>query len=122
VVVYHIAHEEDWAAARATGEYRVSTRGRTLDEQGFIHASDVHQVAEVANFVYAADDGLVVLEIDEVWLRSPVRYERPPDSDELFPHIYGPLDVDAVAAVWPLPRGRDGRFRFPPGLERGMTG
>jgi|SRR5215469_4300539 len=112
VTIYHIAFESDWALASETGEYRVSTRGKTLDEQGFIHASDAHQVAGVANFIYRQDDGLVVLEIDVAKLRSQVRYEGVPGSDELFPHIYGPLNVDAVVAVLPFAQGPDGSFAF----------
>lgn len=113
MTIYHIAFETDWALAAQTGEYRFSTRGKTLDEQGFIHASDAHQVAGVANALYRQDDGLVVLEIDLAKLRPEVRYEGVPDSDEQFPHIYGPLNVDAVVAILPLTRGPDGSFAFP---------
>jgi uncharacterized protein (DUF952 family) len=115
VTIYHIAFESDWALASEAGEYRVSTRGKTLDEQGFIHASDAHQVAGVANFLYRQDHGLVVLEIDVAKLRSQVRYEGVPGSDELFPHIYGPLNVNAVVAIAPFAQGPDGSFTFPNG-------
>ena len=96
------------------GEYTISTRGRTLAQQGFIHASDAHQVAAVANFIFAADDGLIVLVIDTDRLQSSVRYENVPGSDEAFPHIYGPINADAVIATTPLERGPDGRFGFTP--------
>ncbi|HWF83075.1 MAG TPA: DUF952 domain-containing protein [Streptosporangiaceae bacterium] len=126
MIIYHIAFEADWSLAAQTGEYRVSTRGRTLAEQGFIHASDAHQVAGVANVIYRQDDGLVVLEIDAAKLRPEVRYESVPDSGELFPHIYGPLNVDAVVAIVPLTRGPDGSFAFltevsSPGAECGVA-
>jgi uncharacterized protein (DUF952 family) len=111
-VIYHIAFAEDWAQAERVGEYTISTRGRTLAEQGFIHASDAHQVAAVANFIFRADDGLIVLVIDTDRLRSPVRYESMPGSAEEFPHIYGPLNADAVIATMPLERGPDGQFGF----------
>ncbi|HET7018815.1 MAG TPA: DUF952 domain-containing protein [Streptosporangiaceae bacterium] len=112
VAIYHIAVAEDWAQAARAGEYTISTRGRTLEQQGFIHASDAHQVALVANILYEADDGLIVLVIDTDRLRSAVRYENVPGSDEPFPHIYGPINVDAVVATRPLERGPDGRFGF----------
>ncbi len=114
MTIYHIAFAEDWAEAARAGEYAVSTRGRTLEEQGFIHASDAHQVAGVANFIYAADDELIVLAIDTDRLRSPVRYENVPGSDEPFPHIYGPINADAVIATMPLKRGPADRFDFTP--------
>ncbi len=50
-LIYHIAFAEDWAQGSRVGEYTISTRGRTLAQQGFIHASDAHQVAAVANFI-----------------------------------------------------------------------
>lgn len=111
-MIYHIAFAEDWARAVRVGEYTISTRGRTLEQQGFIHASDAHQVAGVANFIYEADDGLIVLVIDTDRLQSPVRYENAPGSDEQFPHVYGPINADAVVATSPLGRGSGGQFSF----------
>jgi uncharacterized protein (DUF952 family) len=75
VTIYHIALQSVWALASEVGEYRVSTRGKTLDEQGFIHASDAHQVAGVANVVYRQDDGLAVLP-----------FTRGPDGGFMFPN------------------------------------
>lgn len=101
--IYHIALERDWAAARGAGEYTVSTRGATLAEQGFIHASFAHQVPLVAAVAYAdVADPLVVLVIDSRRLTVPILVERPPDSDLEFPHVYGPIDTDAVTDVVPL--------------------
>jgi uncharacterized protein (DUF952 family) len=113
-VIYHIAAAEDWARAARSGEYTISTRGRTLAEQGFIHASDAHQVAGVANVIYQDDNDLIVLAIDTERLRSPVRYENGLGTDEVFPHIYGPINADAVIATTPLERGPDGRYDFTP--------
>ena len=87
-----------------------STAGRTLADEGFIHASQAAQVAGVANMFYrdSADD-LVVLVIDTGLVRAPVRYEDVPGADAPFPHIYGPLNTDAVVDVRPLPAGARGR-------------
>ena len=113
--IYHIAYEVDWLEARRDGFYRVSTRGRTLAEQGFIHAGRAHQVAQVANAVYSGQTGLVVLVIDEDRVTSRMVDEPPPGSAELFPHIYGPLNVDAVVATRRLGTDSDGRFTFTDG-------
>jgi len=110
---YHIAYETDWNAAKAAGEYRVSTKGRTLAEQGFIHGGTTDQVAPVANMIYGDDEGLVVLVINEAVLKSELRYEDVPGWDTPFPHIYGPLNVDAVTEVLPLTRADDGKYHFP---------
>lgn len=112
-MLFHIAETADWAAARAAGDYRISTRGRTLAEEGFIHASRREQVLGVAEAFYADAGPLVLLAIDPDRLSSPVR------DDEIapgivFPHIYGPINLDAVVAVSPLERGADGGFELPP--------
>jgi glutathione S-transferase len=112
-LIYHIATRGDWARAQSAGEYTTSTRGRTLAQEGFIHASDAHQVAVVANLFYRGVPDLVVLIIDTGRVRPQIRYERVADAPEPFPHIYGPLNADAVVASRPLGPGPDGRFSFP---------
>lgn len=112
MVIYHIAYEADWVKGQSDGEYTISTKGRTLAEQGFIHAGDVPQVAPVANMIYGNDEGLVVLVIDTDRLTSEVKYDPVPGWDAPFPHIYGPINPDAVTDVLPLERGQDGKFQF----------
>ena len=114
-VIYHIALVADWKQAQSEGEYRVSTRGRSLEEQGFIHAGTSDQVAPVANAIYRQDDELVVLVIDVGRLTAEVRFESVPGWDHPFPHIYGPLNVDAVTETLPLETAADGRFFFAAG-------
>ena len=104
--IFHLALRPDWAAARAAGgPYETSTRGRTLGDVGFIHAcSDLDQVARVRSLFYADRDDLVLLVIDTDRLDAPVRYESA-DGDT-FPHIYGPLAIDAVVEVRRPPASR----------------
>ncbi|MEU7870419.1 DUF952 domain-containing protein [Dactylosporangium sp. NPDC049140] len=113
-MIYHIAFASDWEKAGERGEYRLSTKGRTLEEQGFIHGGTAAQVAPVANMIYGSDEGLVVLAVDEERLSAPLRYDDAPGWDEPFPHIYGPLNTDAVVAVLALTRGADGKYEFTP--------
>lgn len=96
----HITERSLWEAARASGTYEMSTRGRTLPEVGFIHCSLRHQLPQVAELLYDdCDPGeLVVLVIDSERLSSPLRYEPPAPGAEEFPHLYGPLPVNAVIA------------------------
>lgn len=112
-LIYHITAAADWEHAVRDGAYRLSTRGVTLAEEGFIHASTGSQVAAVANAFYRGDAGLVVLEIDTALVEPDIRYEQPPGSAESFPHIYGPLSPAAVVRVLPLEPDASGRFRFP---------
>ncbi len=108
--LYHITHRAVWEAALPAGEYRMSTRGVSLEEQGFIHCSLRHQLRAVAECLYGDADDLVVLVIDSARVTAPVRYEVPEPGAERYPHIYGPLPTEAVTAV--LPAGRDGTGRL----------
>ncbi len=101
--LFHLALPDDWADAFATGEYTMSTRGVTLDEEGFIHCSTREQVEATANRFYGDLDQLVLLTIDPELVPSEIRWEPPaPGADELFPHVYGPIPIAAVnlAAPW----------------------
>ena len=114
-LIYHITTGADWEQARRDGPYRLSTRGVTLAQEGFIHASTARQVPLVANAYYQGDSGLVVLVIDTELVEPEIRYEQPPGSGETFPHIYGPLNVAAVVSVLPLAADASGHFSFEPG-------
>jgi glutathione S-transferase len=101
--IFHLALPDDWAAAFATGEYRMSTRGVTLEAEGFIHCSTREQMEDTANRFYGDLDHLVVLTIDPTLVPSPIVFEPPaPGLEVVFPHIYGPLPVEAVnlASSW----------------------
>jgi uncharacterized protein (DUF952 family) len=98
--IYHLALERDWVAALAAGHYTVSTLGRSLAEEGFIHASREDQWRGVrARFYADVAEPLVLLVIDPERLEAEIRVEAVPDSDETFPHVYGPINVGAVVEV-----------------------
>jgi uncharacterized protein (DUF952 family) len=98
--IFHLATAADWAEAERSGTYRTSTLGRSLDEEGFIHASRAAQVRGVGAAFYGdAGEPLVLLEIDPARLASEVRLEVPPGGDTAFPHIYGPLPSFAVVSA-----------------------
>lgn len=109
-LIYHIALAADWEQARAAGEYTVSTRGLSLEQVGYIHASQERQVDQVANAFYRDAGELVILTIDTDRVRAEIRVEQLAGTDEPFPHIYGPLNTDAVTEARPFPPGPDGRF------------
>jgi glutathione S-transferase len=113
--IYHVALTSDWTDAHSAGEYRVSTRGTRLDEVGYIHASFAHQVRRLGAAVYGdAPEPVVVLVIDPTRLTSPVRVENLDGGTEGFPHIYGPIPIDAVIDV--LPARLEGDEFIVPGL------
>ena len=99
-MIFHLALERDWQRALEHGSYEISTRGLTLAEVGFIHASFEHQVAPVATAFYGdVTEPLVVLVIEPEQLDSPLVVEEVADAGDPFPHIYGPLNPSAVVEV-----------------------
>jgi glutathione S-transferase len=97
--LYHLALEEDWQQARREGVYRRSTRGKSLEEVGFIHASWSHQVEATWQRFYGDGPELRLLVVDPSRLEAagiPVREEPAPGSGERFPHLYGALPIGAV--------------------------
>lgn len=102
--ILHITERSLWDAARERGTYEMSTRGRTLQEEGFIHFSTPDQLPRVAAFLYGSYEGpddLVVLVVDPARLGVPVRHEAAEPGGEEYPHVYGPVPVEAVVDVRP---------------------
>jgi uncharacterized protein (DUF952 family) len=113
--LYHLALVADWETARAGANgYRTSTLGQDLADVGFIHCSYADQVQIIAERIYRDRDDVVLLTIDRDRLTSRVVDEPADGLDEEFPHVYGPVDLDAVLAVTPLPLRPDGTLDIPP--------
>jgi glutathione S-transferase len=102
--LFHIARIADWGEAQRDGAYRVSSLGKLLDDEGFIHLSFAHQVKGVADAFYRGMIDLVLLELDPERLGAPVVIESG------FPHLYGQIDVEAVKLARPYRPGPDGTF------------
>jgi uncharacterized protein (DUF952 family) len=112
-LIYHITSRTSWSAAQKSGAYSADS----LTSDGFIHCSRMDQIMRVANSLFTNLRGLVVLVIDPSQLKSEVRWEAGTDkADELFPHIYGLLNLDAVVRVLDYGPGLDGKFRLPQDL------
>ena len=105
-IIYHLTNREDWAAAQAAGQLRPES----LAAEGFIHCSqDPAQMLRVAQRLYAGRADLLALAVDTALLAAPVVTE-PSRSGELYPHIYGPLEIGAVVNVRPLTPEDGGGF------------
>lgn len=101
--IFHIATDADWRRTLETGTYTTSTVGRTLADEGFIHASRRDQVPGVFDRYYAdLDEHLVLLTIDPRQLEAEVRLD--PVGDDTYPHVLGPINRSAVVDVTPLDR------------------
>lgn len=105
--LYHYTTAADWERSLADGEHRVSGRGMTLADQGFIHLCYESQRAGVWQRFWAAiNEPVVLLMIDPDDLDADLVDENGSVGSELFPHLYGPLPVSAVVQVEPV--GTDG--------------
>lgn len=118
--ILHLASHDAWLAAAKEGVYRADS----LFTEGFIHCSKASQIVDVANAFYRSQQGLVLLLIDPSKLNTELRWEPPAEpapsharAGDLFPHLYGPLNLDAVVKVIPFIPSADGSFTFPPELS-----
>jgi uncharacterized protein (DUF952 family) len=94
-LIYHITSQSEWNAAKQKGWYETPS----LKEEGFIHSSQEEQVAGTLERFFKGKTNLVKLTIDTDKLQSRLIYEWAPSIAQTFPHIYGPLNTDAVIAV-----------------------
>ncbi len=98
-IIYHIASRQDYQRQCDSGEYLSDS----LESEGFIHCCGSRKdLQEIAGRLYAGQRGLIVLDIDPARLTSTVRWERAPgdhEPDRRFPHIYGPINLNAVVGL-----------------------
>jgi uncharacterized protein (DUF952 family) len=104
--LYHISSQEDLTAARTQGSYQADS----LHTEGFIHCSFQRQILKTANRFYRNMSGLVMLKIDKKKLQSEIRIEAAPDG-ELFPHIYGKINLESIIDTLELEPDPDGEFK-----------
>ena len=108
-IIFHITTVAAWEPALADGSYRPEA----FPIDGFIHCSTSDQVIQVANIRFRGQSGLVLLAIDADKVMPDIVYENLEGGQQLFPHIYGGLNVDAVVEVLEFAPGADGCFTLP---------
>jgi len=110
--IYKICPQALWRDAEDAGRFT----GAPIDRQdGYIHFSTISQVAETAVRHFAGQADLLLITVEADRLGDALSYE-PSRGGDLFPHLYGPLPLDAVIAVDALPLDSEGRHVFPAGL------
>jgi len=117
--IVHITSRQAWMDAKQSGQYIAPS----LESEGFIHCSTYAQALPVAEKFYKGQTGLVLLVIDPTRLTCGLKWEpadgTPPPgvaSDESFPHVYGPINLDAVVQILDFNPGPNGHFALPPAL------
>ena len=116
-IIMHITSREAWKAAQEAGRCTAPS----LTSDGFIHCSTRSQVLPVAEKFYKGQTGLVILVIDSTRLSSDLKWEAPSDgappsgvsASETFPHVYGPINLDAVVQVLDFELTAGGKFILP---------
>ena len=109
-IIFHITTREAWDEAKPVGTYWPEA----FAAEGFIHCSTPAQVVRVADARFRGRRGLVLLAIDTGRVAAEIVFENLEGGAELFPHIYGGLNADAVAEVLEFEPGEDGYFSLPP--------
>ena len=94
-IIYHITTAPEWEAAHTNGLYASAS----LKEEGFIHCSQAEQIPGVLDRYFKGKTNLVKLSIDTEKLSSRLIYEWSPSVADTFPHIYGPININAVVVV-----------------------
>jgi uncharacterized protein (DUF952 family) len=113
-VIFHIVGRGEWDQAVSKGRYEPAS----VKIEGFMHCSTLAQLIETGNRLYRGRSDLVVLCIDEERIEFPVRREAPAQgSAQRFPHVYGPLGLEAITKVVDFPCEGDGSFRMPAALN-----
>lgn len=116
-MIFHITTRKAWDVAQAQGKYSAPS----LATEGFIHCSILSQVLPVADAFYSGQSDLCLLVIDPSLLASTLKWEPPSGgtpppgvaAGEMFPHIYGPINLAAVVKVVDLGSNPDGTFNLP---------
>lgn len=117
-IIYHITRKTDWETALGAGSYAADS----LASEGFIHCSTAHQVIATANRIFKGKRDLVLLCVETDKVKAEIRYENLEGGTNLFPHVYGALEVAEIVAAHDFPPRDDGSFEMPQALKAGNSG
>jgi uncharacterized protein (DUF952 family) len=107
--IYKICPQSLWREAETSGRFT----GAPVDlADGFIHFSTASQARETAQKHFVGQADLLLIGVDSERLGEALKWEVS-RGGALFPHLYGPLDLDAVTSISALPLGADGLHEFP---------
>lgn len=109
--IYHITSKISWKNAQDQGQYTADS----VDTEGFMHCSTQAQLVRTANRFFQNQTGLIILCIEPERVKSSIKYE--PAEHDLFPHIYGSLNIDAVTQIIDLIPSANGLFELPEKIE-----
>lgn len=115
--IYKIISASEWKAAEAAGVFK----GVAIDlTDGYIHFSTASQAAETAAKHFSGQTDLLLITINPDALTQELTWE-PSRGGALFPHLYGDLNMEAVAEKAALPLNADGVHVFPPSFQKALA-
>ena len=94
-MIYHVTTKTQWDEAVSKGFFEVES----LQIEGFIHMSKIDQVEGVLNRYYQNVPDLVLLHVEENKLTAEIKFELSPSVNQKFPHVFGPINIDAVIKI-----------------------
>src|SRR5579863_9088749 len=96
--IFHITTKAEWEAAQRKGFYNTLS----LKEEGFIHCSEDRQVSGVLSRYFQNKKDLVKLVVKTEKLKSPFFFDWSTSVEDTFPHVYGPINLEAVEEIVPV--------------------
>ena len=94
-MIYHLTQKRNWENALTRGFYDAES----LYSEGFIHCSEKEQVHASLERYFKNQSEILVLTIDTSKLQSHLQYDYSNSVNQNFPHVYGPINIDAVIDV-----------------------
>ena len=107
-LIFHVVKKEDWKSQKKDSRYHPDS----LDSEGFIHCASGNNIEDVTNRLYEGETNVLLIIINTTLVEPEIRYESSDDSDTKYPHIYGPLNMDAVVDKIELAAEDDGSYKI----------
>lgn len=107
-LIFHITTKNKFDEFKTDNNYHPES----LEEEGFIHCSTGEHIEATANRLFAGEEQLLLLIINISTLRANVKHESDPETGKKYPHIYGPLNTDAIMDKLTIFPEENGAFKI----------
>lgn len=107
-LIFHLVKKNDWKEQKKESRYAPES----LDSHGFIHCSSGDDIEGVANRLFKGEEGVLLIVINTTLIEPELKYEEDEETGTRYPHIYGPLNLDAVVDKIELATDDDGLFEI----------
>lgn len=107
-IIFHIAKLSDYNLLKSNGRYQCES----LEGEGFIHCCDEEQLQGVLERYYNGVNDVILFRLDGELIEADLVYENTSGGEELFPHIYGPINPGAIVETFPFDLKSDKRRKY----------